>query len=318
VSTQEGVARNFAKAQIGVAEAQQQVVDAQKAYNDAIKSGDKDKIKDATLNLQSAMLNLADAQDNARDAAFKHAEMLLQLQSTADDPRAFKIALQQLGAMRDILTDPAEKHAIEDRIDALIKFGITAGEKIELNDQFVLEALYRIKAVGGITEEQLRQLQRWNMTMDASQAIAALQGVENSARLTRNQLMAVQVLTQGYGRGVLTLDAQLRLAQRVAETGLTPDQIMARGFRASGGPVNAGSAYIVGERGQELFIPNTSGVIVPNAQLNSITVPNNAASSVTINVTSSALSTPAETGAAVVDALKAYQRRNGNLPLKVA
>lgn len=34
--------------------------------------------------------------------------------------------------------------------------------------------------------------------------------------------------------------------------------------RAAGGPVSAGSPYIVGERGPELFVPRTSGTIVPN------------------------------------------------------
>lgn len=34
--------------------------------------------------------------------------------------------------------------------------------------------------------------------------------------------------------------------------------------RAAGGPVSAGSPYIVGERGPEVFVPRTSGTIVPN------------------------------------------------------
>jgi phage-related minor tail protein len=33
------------------------------------------------------------------------------------------------------------------------------------------------------------------------------------------------------------------------------------GARANGGPVNAGGAYLVGERGPELFVPNSSGTI---------------------------------------------------------
>ena len=37
--------------------------------------------------------------------------------------------------------------------------------------------------------------------------------------------------------------------------------------RASGGPVSAGSPYIVGERGPELFVPGRSGGIVPNDSL---------------------------------------------------
>ena len=36
------------------------------------------------------------------------------------------------------------------------------------------------------------------------------------------------------------------------------------GFRAAGGPVSSGRAYIVGERGPELFVPTASGQIVPN------------------------------------------------------
>ena len=39
------------------------------------------------------------------------------------------------------------------------------------------------------------------------------------------------------------------------------------GGKASGGPVSAGRAYIVGEKGPELFVPGSSGGIVPNNQL---------------------------------------------------
>jgi phage-related protein len=36
------------------------------------------------------------------------------------------------------------------------------------------------------------------------------------------------------------------------------------GGRANGGPVKSGTSYVVGERGPELFVPNTSGKIIPN------------------------------------------------------
>lgn len=38
-------------------------------------------------------------------------------------------------------------------------------------------------------------------------------------------------------------------------------------FRADGGPVNANSPYIVGERGPELFMPRSSGTVIPNHSL---------------------------------------------------
>lgn len=37
------------------------------------------------------------------------------------------------------------------------------------------------------------------------------------------------------------------------------------GARAAGGPVNAGGAYLVGERGPELFAPRQAGMIAPAA-----------------------------------------------------
>jgi len=39
-------------------------------------------------------------------------------------------------------------------------------------------------------------------------------------------------------------------------------------FRANGGPMSAGSPYIVGERGPELIVPNQAANVVPNDQLN--------------------------------------------------
>jgi len=42
--------------------------------------------------------------------------------------------------------------------------------------------------------------------------------------------------------------------------------------RAAGGPVSAGSPYLVGERGPELIVPNRSGTVIPNNQLGGGTV----------------------------------------------
>jgi len=41
------------------------------------------------------------------------------------------------------------------------------------------------------------------------------------------------------------------------------------GMRAEGGPVGAGGAYVVGEKGPELFVPSSSGSIVPNGAMGS-------------------------------------------------
>lgn len=46
------------------------------------------------------------------------------------------------------------------------------------------------------------------------------------------------------------------------------------GFRANGGSVSAGTPYVVGERGAELFVPNSSGTIVPNGAMGGSTTIN--------------------------------------------
>ena len=59
--------------------------------------------------------------------------------------------------------------------------------------------------------------------------------------------------------------AQTFTADEVAvieETGVIPEP------RAEGGPVIEGRPYMVGEEGEELFVPNESGEIVPNDELN--------------------------------------------------
>ena len=48
----------------------------------------------------------------------------------------------------------------------------------------------------------------------------------------------------------------------IEETGVIPEP------RADGGDVEKGKPYTVGERGVELFVPNESGEIVPNDELN--------------------------------------------------
>jgi hypothetical protein len=46
------------------------------------------------------------------------------------------------------------------------------------------------------------------------------------------------------------------------------------GGRASGGPVMAGTSYLVGEKGPEIFTPSGNGSITPNDKLGSTTVIN--------------------------------------------
>lgn len=83
-----------------------------------------------------------------------------------------------------------------------------------------------------------------------------------------------------------------------------------------GGPVEAGHAYIVGEKRPELFVPNTDGTILPSVPTMSRSTSHTAGGpSIVVNVHGSA--TVAD-GQAVVDALRRWQQRNGPVPVKVS
>ena len=67
------------------------------------------------------------------------------------------------------------------------------------------------------------------------------------------------------------------------------------GGRASGGPVMAGTTYLVGEKGPELFTPSTSGSIIPNNAMGG--------SGTTINLTVNGAIDPEGTARTIIDVL---------------
>jgi TP901 family phage tail tape measure protein len=93
--------------------------------------------------------------------------------------------------------------------------------------------------------------------------------------------------------------------------------------RAMGGPVSARTAYLVGERGPELFIPGISGNIVPNSKLGNVPSMNGAAgrasgvTNITINVNAGMGADGSDIGRHIVDSLRQYERRNGPIPVSV-
>jgi len=74
--------------------------------------------------------------------------------------------------------------------------------------------------------------------------------------------------------------------------------------RAVGGPVSGGSPYIVGERGPELFVPGSSGSIIPNNKMGG-------GARITINVTAGMGANGQALGEAIVTAIKRYERTSG-------
>ena len=75
-------------------------------------------------------------------------------------------------------------------------------------------------------------------------------------------------VVRSLGRDLVRLVFNQMVTQRLAKgvAGVLSGQGIA-GFMAAGGPVSAGSPYVVGEQGPELFVPHASGTIVPNNKM---------------------------------------------------
>ena len=92
--------------------------------------------------------------------------------------------------------------------------------------------------------------------------------------------------------------------------------------RAMGGPVQARTAYLVGERGPEVFVPYGNGNIIPNHALGAVPSMGSRAAGggtavININVNAGMGADGAEIGRHIVDSLRQYERRNGPIPVSV-
>jgi tape measure domain-containing protein len=89
-------------------------------------------------------------------------------------------------------------------------------------------------------------------------------GVEGLIKGTKNLGESLQEIASGVladiGKQLLSFGVKMGLQALTGGTGL---EAM---FRADGGPVNSGQPYIVGERGPELMIPSTSGMVLSNSE----------------------------------------------------
>lgn len=133
----------------------------------------------------------------------------------------------------------ARQRAANDAVDALNKQG---------------EALVDLGRQGELTEEDVNQFQK-DVRAHFGKIPPALQPTIDK----------LKVFASFDGR---TTNLKVYTKWFNSVTGFTPGTSGSwEGARALGGPVEAGSPYIVGERGEELFVPDRDGTIIPNSGL---------------------------------------------------
>jgi hypothetical protein len=150
------------------------------------------------------------------------------------------------------------------------------GEKLPLqeriNDLAFQEAQIMIKMQGLseddlegrtiLTDELGNVMERTNSLLER-QGILGTQAGEMIAFAFEDAIFSGQKLSEVLKQLGLDL-VRLVFSNLVTQPLATGIGDFFKGFRAEGGPVGSGKSYIVGERGPELFVPGSSGSIVPN------------------------------------------------------
>lgn len=168
-------------------------------------------------------------------------------------------ALQRVGWLRQDLAlevTEAERRAgetaFERKLEDIQKQRVATLERHlerlqEIKEELAMETAKNTEITSSYTSAQVQIRED---TKDTTEVI------RQEAEKQRSLLMSVSSAVSGISWGALNLGGHVPA------------------FRAEGGPVSAGRGYIVGEQGPELFVPGSSGNIVPNG-----------AGGVTVNVT---------------------------------
>lgn len=101
---------------------------------------------------------------------------------------------------------------------------------------------------------------------------AAQNVVSNGLKSMEDALVGVMMRTTSVADAFRSMANSIisdlaRMAIRQMITAPIAQSLGLSGARASGGTVTGGNAYMVGERGAEVFVPNKTGTIVPNDQI---------------------------------------------------
>lgn len=206
---------------------------AQRNYTEAVKEHGS-----TSLEAREAEYNLKTAQDHLKDSIDK-VVVAQQNQNLAD------------GLL--VQNTPAVIDALQLRTEALKPIASWAAKALDNTTQLDV-ALGKLPATAVSVANAIQP------------TFNSIQGSLNTIQVSSGQ---IQEAVGNIQSSIVNLDQ----TSRSKGITLTPQSgpTVSIGHRAKGGPVEAGQPYKVGEQGEELFIPNRSGTIVPNNQLGRMT-----------------------------------------------
>lgn len=303
--------RDQTRASIDVTRAEQGVVDARQKLADMQKAADPAALAQLEDDITLAKYGQVDAEEALADAQKENdPRKIAEAQIALRDAVAGVTAAEQALATARSGSDPVAIKAAQDEI-TLAELALTEAKNAEVDAtnaittaQTALNEAISGAAVGSQTyKDALEELNAAKET-EASRADAVAEAVDRETQAKLNLAEAEREVRAA--RTGLTAD-QVKRAQK--QTGVQAPKKRAKKGKAAGGMVDSGYPYIVGERGRELFVPSSSGKIVPNNQLGGGDVYN-----ITINSKIADETLPD----LIVAELRKFNRRSGALNIVVA
>ena len=251
--------------------------------------GATDSVKFAAIGDEIAKINREIDQSNKSVDAEKNAERglrIAELQKTQAEQAyaAFKSMDEAMGAVAKTEADYAmsllseteqqtkNNAAIKEKERALLSLKSVLGDKINSFDITTasprdIQMMDELKKKLGEYNELLgkRKVLETDLQIIARNAGNILASGFEDAIFSGQKLGEV---IRSLGMDLMRMVFQQTVTAPLA-AGISGAILKGFGARAMGGPVNSGSPYVVGEKGPELFVPRSSGSIVPNGAIGS-------------------------------------------------
>lgn len=287
------------------------LTDAQKKFNDAA-SDAKDKVDAYKSSLDALIgvhLSAAEAETNLSQNSFKLAKTLAENQKvvTSTTQEGTLARLQQTAAIDE------NNKAVQDNVKQILDMANATFRESQQTEGSTV-ALGKANDVLTTQRDKLiATMVQFGYSEDAAKAYVDRLGltpgnINTQVNLDNRQAMAgINSVLDGYGKIKQGVLGEVSLVVKALGGSITA--VLNGGGREAGGPVWPGGAFLVGERGPELFVPRASGQIVPNGMFGGTTVIN-------VNVAHTGLGVDSpKIQRDIVGAIRRYAQREG--PVKV-
>jgi lambda family phage tail tape measure protein len=196
-----------------------------------------------------------DAQGSTRSLEFEKQRLELKYQliyATEQEQKLAMISLEYARKRKEIEGSPEEDFLGKqlDRQEAIERFNVQIQESTQRTQQ-VFDTVYGNL---GSAIDNFVKTGKLSMKDLARSVIQDLIAIQMKAAAMRFLGAAFSMFSGGGGFGTGNAFGNQDLG----------------GFLAEGGPAEANTPYIVGERGPELFIPRSSGTVIPNHEVNNM------------------------------------------------